>query len=155
MNLRDFLEKVFAFSEIKAQHYVMRLVKSKLMLVLAVIAVIGQVTAIPVLACEKVTSPLGSVDCHPASQEALDSSFDLDPDATHLHHGSENSTASSESQDNMDEHNCNLCASCSTATNPSSQALRAPQVMPSEMSVYLAPIISNTLESLFRPPISA
>jgi hypothetical protein len=151
-----FLKLMFAFLDGKAQHYVMRLVKSKFMLVLALFAVIGQVTAIPVLACEKMASTPSALDCHSGSQEALDIDFDFDQDASHLHHGSDNLSVSSfDAQDYTEEHNCNLCASCTTATSPSSQALRVPQVAPSEEAVYSAPTISNTLDSLFRPPISA
>ena len=134
----------------------MRLVKSKLMLFLALFAVVGQVTAIPVLACEKMTSTPSALDCHSGSQEASSTSFDLDQEAAHLHHESDNSNvSSSDSQDHAEEHNCSLCASCTTATSPTSQALRAPQALTSVKAVYAAPMISNTLDSLFRPPISA
>ena len=134
----------------------MRLVKSKLMLFLALLAVVGQVTAIPVLACEKMNASPSALDCHSGTQEASVTSFDLDQEVAHLHHETDNSyVSSSDSQDYAEEHNCSLCASCTTATSPSSQALRAPQALPNVKAVYAAPMISNTLDSLFRPPILA
>ena len=180
------------WTEVRAQKLVKQL-PSQFMFVLALLGAVGQVAALPLLACEMMVTPAGALNCHlgmhtSAPLDQLDqlshpghsgSSFS---DTSHAdffaderpgsHVGAHTTSLVNQAQTHSSEqggvekadghaglspadHDCDSCLSCSVVSSINPQALNRPDSPALLRESYLAPILSNSLENLFRPPIAA
>ena len=165
-------------TEVRAQNLVKQL-PSQFMFVLALLGAVGQVAALPLLACEMMVTPAGALNCHLGMHTSApldqldqlshlghsDSSFS---DTSHAHTtslGNQAQTHSSE-QGGVEkadghaglspaDHDCDSCLSCSVVSSINPQPLNRPDSPALLRESYLAPTLSNSLENLFRPPIAA
>jgi hypothetical protein len=132
----------------------MKLIKSKLIAVIALLLLVGQVAASPLLMCVEMSQIIPEPQCHSAGvvhptmtdMADLHASHALDEPASLISdHGSNQSKSPL----------CELCASCSSATGSNATSAQALPVLALDEDGYSSDLMHSTRTTPFRPPIAA
>lgn len=130
----------------------MKLIRSRLIAVLALLLLVGQVAASPLLMCVEMSQVSPKPECHTAG--VVHSAM---AELTDLHTGhtpDEPTSVLSEHGSNHSENPlCELCASCSSATGSHATSTQALPVLALDEDGYRSDLIHSTRTTPFRPPI--
>ena len=132
----------------------MKLVKSKLTAVLALMLLVGQVAASPLLMCIEMSEMNLEPDCHAAVVADSGMAQMMDSHAGHLMDAPE-VLVSDHGSSHGDSPLCELCASCSSATGSYAGSANAEIALSSDGGSYDNALIHIARTNPFRPPIAA